>query len=370
MRNRVYDSSSRAFLSPDPLPAVPGTAWSGNPYHYAGNDPVGHADPLGLRPISDSELAAYRDGMGSGFFEDAADWVGENWEYLAAGAMVVGGVALMFTGVGGPAGIALMAASGGLIAGGASAGIQKFTTGEVNWGQVGRDALIGAAAGGVGAGTVAALSSSTRLAATNPFVRELVVNGAESVVSGGIDRGLTGGDIFNPRALTADLLGGGVLHSPAALRSPAPGELVDVWRFHNAADPQTLRSRLSAEPPHTQRLYEWALENDPTLFPQMREEHATGFYTHSPFVSVTDNPAAAAATTDPGLSTIINGFPGPSYMQAPDMSYFRVPSDRLHRPDFELSHQEGELVFYGDDLADFLVETRPNPYLLPPSGGP
>jgi hypothetical protein len=129
--------------------------------------------------------------------------------------MIVGGVALMFTGVGGPAGIALMAASGGLIAGGASAGIQRFTTGEVDWGQVAKDGLVGAAAGGLGAGAAAAVTSSGRLAATNPFARELLINGVESVVSGSVERGATGGDVFNPRALATDLLTGGA--------APAPG---------------------------------------------------------------------------------------------------------------------------------------------------
>jgi RHS repeat-associated protein len=238
LRHRVYDPSSRAFLSPDPLPPVPGTAWSGNPYHYAGNDPVGRADPLGLRPITDAELAAYRDEMGSGFFEDAADWVGDNWEYLAAGAMIVGGVALMFTGVGGPAGIALMAASGGLIAGGASAGIQKFTTGEVDWGQVGTDALVGAVTGAAGAGAVAALGSTARLAATSPFVRELALNGAESLISGGVERGLTGGNVFNPRALATDLLTGGAVPAPAGGLG-APTRLADPLeevRIHSSGN--------------------------------------------------------------------------------------------------------------------------------------
>ncbi|WP_229076642.1 DUF6531 domain-containing protein [Actinoplanes sp. DH11] len=373
LRNRVYDPSSRAFLSPDPLAAVPGTAWSGNPYHYAGNDPLGHADPLGLRPITDTELAAYRDSLGSGFFEDAADWVGENGEYLAAGAMVVGGVALMFTGVGGPAGIALMAASGGLIAGGASAGIQKFTTGDVNWGQVGRDALLGAAAGGVGAGTVAALGSSARLAATNPFVREMVVNGAESVVTGGLDRGLTGGDIFSPKALTQDLLAGGVIRAPGArvgASPPVDDGLVDVWRFHTAADPESLRSILSREPPEVQERVLKTFATDPEAFREMIENHANGIKANSPFLSVTTDPAAAARTTDPDLRGIIVGDAYGSQRRAPDLSHFQVPRDRLYQPNFELSHLEGELLYYGDDLADLKLSTRPNPYGTPPSGGP
>jgi hypothetical protein len=282
-------------------------------------------------------------------------------------------VALMFTGVGGPAGIALMAASGGLIAGGASAGIQKFTTGEVDWSRVGRDALIGAAAGGVGAGTVAALSSSARLAATNPLVRELVVNGAESVVSGGLDRGLTGGDIFSPKALTADLLSGGVLRAPGArggVDQPAPDDLVEVWRFHDAANPESLRSNLSREPPVIQSVIGRRLDEDSFFFRSMVENHARGIKENSPFVSVTTDPAAAARTTDFDLRGIIHGDNYGSLRRAPDLIRFLVPGDRLHSPDFDLSRGEGERLFYKDDLADFLQDTRPNPYGNPPIGGP
>ncbi|WP_160165991.1 RHS repeat-associated core domain-containing protein [Actinoplanes sp. OR16] len=368
LRNRVYDPSTRAFLSTDPLPPVPGTAWSGNPYHYAGNDPIGHADPLGLRPITDAELAAYRDGLSSGFFEDAADWAGDNREYLAAGAMVVGGVALMFTGVGGPAGIALMAASGGLIAGGASAGIQKFTTGEVNWGQVGRDALIGAAAGGVGAGTVAALSSSARLAATNPFTRELIINGAENVVTGGLDRGLTGGDIFNPKALTADLLSGGVLRSPGA-RDAAEG-MTHVWRFHTLSEPQSLRPNLTLDPLEDQKRYMDSIYASEENYFYRAESHAGGGTQHSPFVSMTTDPYKAAASPEPQLSTIATGFPGHSLVsQAPDLSLFRVPQEMLTYPQNELSRMEGEVLFDGmggRELSEYMVNTQPNPFPLPP----
>ena len=50
--------------SPDPLPAVPRTAYAANPYHYAGNDPVNNVDPLGLRPVTDAELAGEHDSGG------------------------------------------------------------------------------------------------------------------------------------------------------------------------------------------------------------------------------------------------------------------------------------------------------------------
>ena len=131
LRSRAYDPSTRALLSPDPLPSVPGTPWAANPYAYAGNDPIGSLDPLGLRPVTEAELAKYREQIGRNVFERAADWAQDNWEYIAAGAMVVAGVALMATGVGGPAGVALMAGAGGLMSAGTSVAIQKATTGEV-----------------------------------------------------------------------------------------------------------------------------------------------------------------------------------------------------------------------------------------------
>ena len=64
LRERAYDPATRAFLAPDPLPAVPGTAHAANPYHYAGNDPVNNVDPLGLRPVTDAELGEHDSGGG------------------------------------------------------------------------------------------------------------------------------------------------------------------------------------------------------------------------------------------------------------------------------------------------------------------
>ena len=58
------------------------------------------------------------------------------------GVTAVAGVALMFTGVGGPAGLALMAASDGLLGEGISVIAQKATTGVVNWWEAGRQTLV------------------------------------------------------------------------------------------------------------------------------------------------------------------------------------------------------------------------------------
>ena len=67
LRARAYDPASRAFLTPDPIEPVLGTAFAANPYHYAGNDPVNQVDPLGLRPVTDAELAGEHD-SGGGLF--------------------------------------------------------------------------------------------------------------------------------------------------------------------------------------------------------------------------------------------------------------------------------------------------------------
>ncbi|WOH20015.1 DUF6531 domain-containing protein [Paenarthrobacter sp. GOM3] len=157
---RAYDPATRGFLSTDPLAPVLGAGWDGNPYAYAGNNPLNTTDPTGLRPLTDADLKAY-DGSSRGALAAAGDWWKDNWEYVAAGAAIAVGVGLMFTGVGGPVGVALIgAASGAFIGGGVSVASQKMATGQVNWGQVGVDALVGGAAGLVGGGTASLMSKA------------------------------------------------------------------------------------------------------------------------------------------------------------------------------------------------------------------
>jgi len=157
---RLYDPSTRGFLSTDPLEPITGAGWASNPYSYAGNDPVHQIDPLGLSPVSAEELKAYSDSQ-QGWLNKAGHWVGEHWEVIAGAAVAVAGVALMFTGVGGPAGIALMAASGAMISGGVSMASQELSTGKTDWSVVGKDTLIGGLSGALGGGSGAFIAMKT-----------------------------------------------------------------------------------------------------------------------------------------------------------------------------------------------------------------
>lgn len=53
---RVYDQSSCAFLSQDPLRGPLTAPWSGNPYEFAGNNPSNMSDPTGFKPITDADM--------------------------------------------------------------------------------------------------------------------------------------------------------------------------------------------------------------------------------------------------------------------------------------------------------------------------
>jgi RHS repeat-associated protein len=203
LRARVYDPATRGFLSPDPLPPIPGSAYAANPYHYAGNNPLGHADPLGLRPVTDQELRDIRDRMGRNVFQRTGDFVEDNIDYIAAGALIVGGIAVMATGVGGPIGAAMI--GGALLSAGGSAGIQKVTTGSVNYREVAIAGVIGAGAGGLGY----AAGSARALATASPLMRGAVTGATESVAGGAANRGVHGGNPFDPRGMATDLLVGG-----------------------------------------------------------------------------------------------------------------------------------------------------------------
>ena len=215
---RAYDPGTRGFLSVDPLPPVTGTTWGGNPYSYAGNDPLHALDPSGLRPVTDAELQAYRD-SNNGLLAAAGDWLASNWEYVAGAAMVIAGGVLIATGVGGPAGMALISM-------GADTIIQKATTGSVDWGQV-------------------AIGGAFALVPGGGAVRTALMAGGEGIVTGGYSYMTSPGPHTAAgflRATTTDaalnVVTGGVL--PPSMNNvptsrlddmaPQPDDLITVYR--------------------------------------------------------------------------------------------------------------------------------------------
>ncbi|MET4542403.1 RHS repeat-associated protein [Arthrobacter bambusae] len=178
---RAYDPATRGFLSTDPLAPVLGAGWDGNPYSYAGNNPLNTTDPTGLRPLTDADLKAY-DGSSRGAFAAAEDWWHKNKEYVAGVAMMAVGGALMASGVGGPIGLALVGA-------GLDTVIQKATTGSVNWGQVALTGALGVVAGPLAGKVSSAVTAGLGRAGTAVSTQLLPAMGrAGSAVASGAAR--------------------------------------------------------------------------------------------------------------------------------------------------------------------------------------
>ena len=219
---RAYDPATHGFLATDPLPPVMGAGWASNPYSYAGNNPLAFSDPTGLHPLTDDELRKQTRGWLADAWDATTNWVGNNWQYIVAGVAIVGGIALMCTGVGGPAGIALMAGAGALIAGGADTAIQKFTTGDVDWGQVGVTMVIGAATGGAGAwaaGVSAGANGATALAYSAGINGGIGAAGSEATYL------FTNRKDLSWQGAAGALVGGGVAGAISGGAGPAGGTI-------------------------------------------------------------------------------------------------------------------------------------------------
>ena len=76
MGARVFDPSSKKFLSQDPLPPIVGAGWFADSYSFLGHDPVGMIDPWGTRPMSQEEYSDYSKKQDLQVLKTAISWVG------------------------------------------------------------------------------------------------------------------------------------------------------------------------------------------------------------------------------------------------------------------------------------------------------
>lgn len=193
---RVYDTTTREFLTPDPLPPVAGRPGAASVYAYGFLDPVNYLDPSGMRPISQADFDKIREREEQGRFGQAWQAVTEDpWGTLLMVGVVAVGVGLVFAtggavligagiliGAGSQAVVGVLAgnfspratAVGGAlgaipggnsykmaIATGAGLGAgqevvtQAMNGDDLDWGMIGLQAVIGGATGGLthGVGT-------------------------------------------------------------------------------------------------------------------------------------------------------------------------------------------------------------------------
>ena len=217
MGARVFDGVSKRFLSTDPLAQVPGTGFFADVYAFCGNNPVGLMDPWGLKPMSPDEFQKYSKDK---FWKDFGD-------YVAAGAMLFVGLALTAAAVAtGPLGMVLLgAASGALMSGGMSVITQKMEGKDVDWGAVGRDALIGGLAGAAG-GVVGGVFMKAGVVLKNaaPKVAQVAAEGTQTTVSRVVQLGVKTSDMLN-----AGISKVGALKPVAAMRNSSVVNNASNW---------------------------------------------------------------------------------------------------------------------------------------------
>ena len=183
---RLYDPTTTTFLTPDPETPPAGALWANNSYDYANNNPLTLTDPLGTHPVTDDQLA--------GLTHPVRHWWATHkhrilsWRFGVGVLAIALGIGLTATGIGAGTGFALLAAasSDALIGGGSTMAIEQYSTGDVNWVDVRKQAAIGAIAGAATAGAgnfvnsqMLKLSTTTEKALTN-FASEAKIQKAGS----------------------------------------------------------------------------------------------------------------------------------------------------------------------------------------------
>lgn len=139
MGARVFDPSSKKFLSQDPLPPILGAGWFADSYSFLGHDPVGMIDPWGTQPVSQNEFKKY-----------TREQRMENWKTALTVVATVATVASIF--VTGPVGLIALGALAGAAGGAASSMKMKADGSGIDWGAAGKGALKGGVTGALTAG--------------------------------------------------------------------------------------------------------------------------------------------------------------------------------------------------------------------------
>ena len=139
MGARVFDPSSKKFLSQDPLPPVVGAGWFADSYSFLGHDPVGMIDPWGTQPVSQNEFKKY-----------TREQRMENWKTALTVVATVATVASIF--VTGPVGLIALGALAGAAGGAASSMKMKADGSGIDWGAARKGALKGGITGALTAG--------------------------------------------------------------------------------------------------------------------------------------------------------------------------------------------------------------------------
>jgi len=139
MGARVFDPSSKKFLSQDPLPPIVGAGWFADSYSFLGHDPIGMIDPWGTQPVSQNEFKKY-----------TREQRMENWKTALTVVATVATVASIF--VTGPVGLIALGALAGAAGGAASSMKMKADGSGIDWGAAGKGALKGGVTGALTAG--------------------------------------------------------------------------------------------------------------------------------------------------------------------------------------------------------------------------
>lgn len=139
MGARVFDPSSKKFLSQDPLPPIVGAGWFADSYSFLGHDPVGMIDPWGTQPVSQNEFKKY-----------TREQRMENWKTALTVVATVATVASIF--VTGPVGLIALGALAGAAGGAASSMKMKADGSGIDWGAAGKGSLKGGVTGALTAG--------------------------------------------------------------------------------------------------------------------------------------------------------------------------------------------------------------------------